>query len=414
MKLASATAISPVAAREEAAVAVTVATSFEAANISRDEWDNFVLGVGGDLYSSYDWCRIWWRHYATNRHLRLFVFRQGSQLVGLVPMFIERVRLGPVAIRIAKRVSSDFALAIFSLPVSDAWAETAFRELIQILIERERCDAIWFGFLPDDDPSLQSLRTVCNSARGPAALARDAVAGAHVFFHLPDNFETYVASLAKRARQNYRRRLSLLKKTFAVEQSIVSDPADAPRAFFEFQEFHTTQWKSEGKPGHFGDWPHSDAFNLDLVKQLSELGRFRMVRLSAGGDVVAMQYAFTFGGNCYWRLPARAVEKDMSRFGLGMLGLLQLIEQMSREGIRRIEAGAGRYDYKIEYGGRESSFLSLLVRSTRWGSSLRVHLFLGISDLIHFTYYRVWRLRIAPRLPLPRRPLWRTWIRSRM
>jgi CelD/BcsL family acetyltransferase involved in cellulose biosynthesis len=236
----------------------------------------------------------------------------------------------------------------------------------------------------------------------------------HVFFHLPDNFETYVASLHTGARQKYRRRLRLLKKTFAVEESIVSDPAHAPRAFFEFQEFHTTQWKSEGKPGHFGDWPHSDAFNLDMVKQLSQLGRFRMIRLSANGKPVAMQYAFTFGENCYWRLPARAVGEEMNRFGLGTLGLLQLIEQMSREGIRRIEGGPSHYDYKIEYGGRETSFVSLLVRSTRWGSSLRVRLFLGISDLLHFAYYRVWRLRIAPRLPLPRMPLWRTWIRSRM
>ena len=407
-------ATSPVAACENTSVVVTVARSFDDANISRDEWDKFVLGVGGDLYSSYDWCRIWWKHYGTNRHLRLFVFRQRTQLVGLVPMFIERIWLGPIAIRIAKRVSSDFALAIFSLPISDEWSEKAFRELIEILIERERCDAIWFGFLPDDDPSLPSLRTVCKSAHAPAALARDTAVGVHVFFHLPNNFETYVASLDKRARQNYRRQLSLLKKTFAVEQSIVSDPADAPRAFFEFQQFHTTQWKSEGKPGHFGDWPHSDAFNLDMVKQLSKLGRFRMARLSADGDVVAMQYAFIFGGSCYWRLPARAIAKDMSRFGLGVLGLTQLIEQMCHEGIQRIEAGAGHYDYKIQYGGKETSFLSVLVQSTRRGSSLRVRVFLGISDLIHFAYYRVWRLRLAPHLPLPRTPLWRTWIRSRM
>jgi CelD/BcsL family acetyltransferase involved in cellulose biosynthesis len=406
---------SRVPAKNDAPMTVSVATSFEDVGVSREEWDKFVLGVGGDLYASYDWCRIWWQHYGTDRDLRLFIFRQGTRLVGLVPMFIERTWLGPVAIRIAKRVSSDFTTAIFSLPVSPEWSERAFRELIEILIEREKCDAIWFGFLPDEDPCLESLRTLCDSsAHGPAVLSRDAPAGEHIFFHLPGNFEAYIASLNKRARQNYRRQLKHLKTTFEVEQSIVSDPADAPGAFFEFQALHTTQWKAEGKPGHFGDWPHSDAFNLDMVKQLSELGRFRMFRLSANGNVVAMQYAFTFGGNCYWRLPARAIGNDMDRFGLGTLGLMQLLEQMSREGIRRIEAGTGGHGYKMQYGGERTGFRSILVSSARRGPSLRVRLFLGISDLIHFAYYRAWRLRIAPRLPLPRTPLWRTWIRSSM
>ena len=32
---------------------------------------------------------------------------------------------------------------------------------------------------------------------------------------------------------------------------------------------HASQWAAEGKLGHFGDWPHSEAFNTDLVNELS-------------------------------------------------------------------------------------------------------------------------------------------------
>jgi CelD/BcsL family acetyltransferase involved in cellulose biosynthesis len=139
-----------------------------------------------------------------------------------------------------------------------------------------------------------------------------------------------------------------------------------------------------------------------------------MLDLYAGGDIVAAHYALTFGPNGYSRLPARSTGKDMGRFGLGVLSLMQLLEQMCREGIRRVEAGRGHYDYKIEYGGRESVYLSLLVKSSRPMSSARVRLFVALSDLIHLVYYRIWRLRIGPRLPYRPGPLWRTWIRSRI
>jgi CelD/BcsL family acetyltransferase involved in cellulose biosynthesis len=399
---------------EDALVTASVATSFEDAGLSREEWDQFVLDVGGDVYSSYDWCRIWWRHYGQGRNLRLFVFRQENRLVGLAPMFIERIWLGPVTIRIAKRVSSDFAMDVIALPVSTKWSNSIYSQIISNLVEAEKCDAVWFGFVPSEDPSLASLRAVATVRGGPVVLARDAAAGVHTSFHLPDSFDAHVAGLERSARQNYRRRLNLLKKTFDVKQGVVSDPADALAEFRAFRAFHTRQWQAEGKPGHFGDWPHSDVFNQDLVAQLAKLGRFRMLNLYAGDDTIAMHYAFTFGPNCYSRLPARSTEKDMGRFSLGVLSLMHLLEQMSREGIRRIEAGRAHYDYKIEYGGRESDYLSVLVNSTRASSSVRVHLFVALSDLIHLVYYRIWRLRIAPRLPFRRGPLWRTWIRSRI
>jgi CelD/BcsL family acetyltransferase involved in cellulose biosynthesis len=399
---------------EDASVTTSVLTSFEDAGPSREEWDEFILDAGGDVYLSYDWCRIWWRHYGKGRCLRLFVFRREGRLVGLAPMFIERIWLGPVTIRIAKRVCSDFAMDVFALPVSTRYANCIYGQIISNLLETEKCDAIWFGFVPSEDPSLASLRAVASSRAGSVALARDVARGVHTSFYLPDSFEAYLKGLESGPRLSYRRRLKLLNKTFAVKQGVVSEPADALAEFRAFREFHTQQWKAEGKPGHFADWPHSDAFHEDLVSRFAELGRFRMLHIRADDRAVAMHYVYTFGRTCYSRLPARSTEKDMGRFSLGVLSLMHLLERMSWEGIRRIDSGPAHYDYKIEYGGCESPYFSVLVKSTRASSSVRAHMFLALSDAIHLGYYRIWRARIAPRMPFQCGPLWRTWIRSRM
>src|SRR5579863_5124174 len=186
----------PKAVANTAEFTVTVTESFEGAGITREEWDQLVLDVGGDLYITYDWCRIWWRHYGQERQLRLYIFREGSRLVGLAPMFFERVRLGPISLKLAKRVGADFALTIFGLPLAVDYAEIAYCELITRLIVGENCDAVWLGFMPGNDPTLKNLRAACRSLQEFVAVARDAPAGPHMLFHLPDSFESYVTSLS--------------------------------------------------------------------------------------------------------------------------------------------------------------------------------------------------------------------------
>ena len=396
----------------ETGLTVSVLTSFEDAHITRDEWDQVVLNVGGDLYMTYDWCQIWWHHYGQGRELRLFIFRQGGAIVGLAPMFIERIWLGLVSLKLAKRVGADFALTIFSLPLTVDYAEIAYKELITRLIEGDRCDAVWFGFMPGNDATAGSLRHACHSLRGIVTVARDTAVGPHTVFRLPDSFELYLGGLDGRQRQNYRRRLKLFNKSFNVRSDVVSSPQEATAAFANFVSLHTVQWKTKGKPGHFGDWPGSEAFNTDLVDRLSRLGRFRLARIFADEQIISYQYAFVFGRNCYWRLPARVMENNWDRFGLGILGMLQLIELMILEHLQCVEAGVGHYDHKLHFNGQELQYRSCVVRRTQFGAMLRTSLFLMLSDLLHLVYYRVWRLRIAPHMAFRATPLWSTWIRA--
>ncbi len=393
---------------------MSVELSFEASGISREHWDEFINDAGGEIYSSFDWCRIWWRHFGEGRSLRLFIFRQQDQLVGLIPMFVEQVWLGPTHIKLAKPVGSDFAMDVFGLPTLARCHESIYKRLISELIEHEKCDAIWFGFVPFQHHSVTTVKRLANGATGSVAIARQNDAEVLTSFDLSTNFDGYVAGLGKAARQNVRRQLSLLNKATCVQKTVVHTPIDPEGEFRAFIDLHTRQWEAEGLPGHFGDWPGSDAFNQELVNELAALDRLRIMHLRADHRIVASQFAFTFGSRGYWRLAARAIDKELARYGLGVLGLMQLLEEMSAEGIRHLEGGYGRYPYKLVYGAKEEPVVSLLLKSTRPLSSLRVQIFIALSDVIHLFYYRIWRLRIAPKLPLRATPLWRSWIRFRI
>jgi CelD/BcsL family acetyltransferase involved in cellulose biosynthesis len=220
--------------------------------------------------------------------------------------------------------------------------------------------------------------------------------------------------LAPSQRQNYRRQWKLLEKQFEVREIVVEDDLEAPQAFANFQTAHERQWKSERKLGHFGDWPDSAEFNAELVETLSKFALLRIIQLTANGEIVSYQYGFVYGRRFFWRLPARAMEPSFKTYGLGVLGLVRMIEILIGEGVREIEGGVGHYDYKSRFGATELQTQSIVISSVRAWSKNRVLLFLKLAGWLHLIYYRIWRGRALRYLPFRAGRLWRIWIRSRI
>src|SRR5205823_3349318 len=149
---------------------------------------------------------------------------------------------------------------------------------------------------------------------------------------------------------------------------LVSDAQAVDEELDAFAKMHAEQWRAAGKAGHFGDWPRSVEFNRELIRSLagaSGLGKVQLFRMTADDQVISYQFGFRFGDCLYWRLPARRGEAEWDRFGLGRLGLMTMLEQAIGEGIRKVEAGMGHYDYKVQLGGHEHSARSLLLVANR-------------------------------------------------
>lgn len=392
---------------------VKVLRSFEEAASLRELWDKLVLELQAELYGSFDWCRIWWSHYGRGRELRIFAFYAGGELVGVVPMFRERLWICG-GLRIAKLVGCDFALALCSLLVHASGASEAIRRVVSYWLNEGGCDAVWLGPLNGSDSSREHARLACRSLASEVAIARDAEIGVHSSFHLPPSFEEYVQGLDKRQKQNFRRDMNLLQRSFKTESDTIVGEEEAVSEFETFQRMHAEQWAAQGKLGHFQDWPDGLAFNRDLTRELARLGRLRFYRLLVDGKVVSYQYGYRLGDRLCWRLPARPAAREWDRFGLGRVGLMKMIEDAIAEGVRHIEGGCGHYDYKVQLGAKEYPLGSLLISSTRVGSRLRCRCLVLVSRLLHLLYYRIWFGRIAPKLPLPRRSLWRSWIKTRI
>jgi CelD/BcsL family acetyltransferase involved in cellulose biosynthesis len=394
-------------------ITVDVVDNFTCIQHLQEEWDAFVESVGGDIYLTYDWCRTWWEFYGGKRQLRIFLCRKINNLVGVIPVFYEQQWLGPVGLKLAKIVGSDFTMVMINPPVQSDYTASVFGHVFEVLFRNEKVDAVWFGPTGGKYNGLQPLREAI-WAHSEVTLLHDSIRSPYTTFLLPKTFDAYVQSLNKRQRGNLRRDLNLIDRSFEMTQDVVQDANTAKNEFDVFVRMHAEQWNAEGKLGHFNDWPMGTEFNARQVVEQAAKGRLRLLRLFANGKVVSYQICFAFVKRWYWRLPARVVGPDWDKFALGRIGLIKEIEIAIAEGVQEIEAGAGHYDYKIKLGGEEHPLYSLLVVRKGRFSRCRARLFMKLSNLLHFCYYRIWFNRLAPKLPLKRRPLWNLWIRTRL
>jgi CelD/BcsL family acetyltransferase involved in cellulose biosynthesis len=396
----------------DVAVRAQTFTSFEHARAVALEWDALVADLNGSLYMSFDWCQVWWRHYGAGRALRVIAIRSRHGLVGVLPFFIDRLATPLGRARVAKLVGSDSTLAVMEPLVQPDLAPEAFAVIIKQLFEDDRVDMVYVGPCSGTDASAAAVRMAA-SKLGAGHIVRDREPGSHTVFNMPGGFEGYLKSLSSHQRSNFRRKLKKLNSAFALDLDVVREGPGLEREFGTFIEMHQAQWKAVNKLGHFDDWPGSREYSWDLVRSLAATDRVRLVRLLADERVVAYYWCFALGGIYYWRLSARLVGHEWDQFALGRVGVVKMLESASGDGATDIEAGIGSYGYKENLNAQTHPLQSIAVRRSGLLPHLRVLFTLAYGDFLDLAYYRVWYIRLAPRVKLLRRPLWRSWIRRR-
>jgi CelD/BcsL family acetyltransferase involved in cellulose biosynthesis len=398
---------------EERKLQVEVYEDFENSSISRPGWDDFVEKLNAPVYMSYDWCRIWWKIYGSGKNLRIYIFSGNGQTVGIVPIYIDCLTVGPLILKVARLVGANIPPKIFDPPIMKDWTNLVFEAIALKLFGEDNCDVFSFGPVSGLYPLISGIKKLSMGQMNIIGQMEERSVGVCSFFLLPETFEGYLGSLSKNERKNRRKyELRYLKKSFTIQTDILTSGEEIREEFQQFVGMHTAQWRSEGRPGHFGAWPKSEDFNFALATELSRLGRLRLIRIRADNEAISYEYSFAFGDCYFWQLPARKVGSSWEQYSLGSTSLVNMIKIAIEEGMRRIEAGLGHYDYKIKLGAKECPATVISLTAKDLGSRLRYFVFRSVFSAIDILYYRIWYRRLQPHLPRRfQRGIWSLWTR---
>jgi CelD/BcsL family acetyltransferase involved in cellulose biosynthesis len=391
--------------------------SFEEIMEMQPEWDGFIESIGGEIFLSFDWCRVWWKHYGKNRELHVFIYWDGDKIVAILPIFYERIRLGLIAVKALKIVGSDFTLSQFSVPVDKDYIRPVMKAF-RIQLAAYDFDIFHIGPIAGAYKELQDIYDGITEVFDDSYSVLLKKTNVQTYYKMESDFNAQLAGLSKNERTNIKQLYTKLGKVMKGEngaaQTKLANQENVDESFDLFVQMHQSHWKQLGKAGHFGDWPGSYEFHRELARTNLKHDRLRLLICRWGEYELGYEYIYKFGDMYLQFLNARSALALFTGVSLGKYTEMEMFKKGIEEKIRTIDSMRGRYEYKLRMGGELCDIHGISLVPKKKIIQEKVYLFLFFAGLLNILYYKIWYCRIAPRLPFRRHPLWRVWICSQL
>jgi CelD/BcsL family acetyltransferase involved in cellulose biosynthesis len=313
----------------------------------------------------WEWVREWWRIYGPvygdlGRGLRLITVRRGSDLIGVLPLYLRSTRI-PWGARQLRFVST-----------GEAEFEGTYADYLDLLHApgaAGECVAV-IGRTLMDDQSLRwdQLDLSAMSARSPLLALQETLgafgfrttvtrSGVCYISNLSGGFEAYLNRLSRGARGEARKLLRDVNRSAMVFEC-AGTAEEADRYFDQMVELHRNRWESVGKAGTFSS--HHAEFHRTLARTLVPSGKAVLARLSFEGSAYAVTYGHLAGDTyyCYQR------GVRMANFPVrspGTATILLLMAHLTRHGTRRYDHLAGASLFKKKFATDEHSLADMRI-----------------------------------------------------
>ena len=303
----------------------------------------------GTMFLGPDWLEPWWNRFGEGRELASICVREGGRLIGLLPLFLETVRLGGIEVRRLAFLGDGETGCDYLDVLAEPGRE---REVLDLCLARlmelpwDVCDLD--GLWRESSTALQLAHRF-----PPGRVSGSVVRDGRVRFvcpHIPlaGSWELYVETLNR--RENLRRREKWLNRQPGVSVTCARDPEDARKGVEDFLGLHRARWAVEGGSDGLTDERH-EGFHREAAQRLAQAGTLRMYTLFAARRPVASVYGVVHGQRFnYYQSgydPAWACKS------VGLVLLARTVQDAFAEGLQEFDFLRGNEGYKADWSRGE-------------------------------------------------------------
>jgi CelD/BcsL family acetyltransferase involved in cellulose biosynthesis len=304
------------------------------AALEPDWWGLWRRSPSATPFQSPAWLIPWWRHFHPGE-LFVVTVRNGEQLVGLAPFYIEDGPLGrrilPIGISL-----SDYLDVLVDPEVGEPAGQAI---VAHVAGEKGRWDEWDFEELAPESTAL----VLPAPAGCEEQLIQQSCCPVLTFL---EGEATFQASVPTRQRRNVR----LARNRAARRGEILIEEANletAPAFLDALFRLHGERWQSRGEAGVLAPDPVQN-FQREAVPGLMQAGLLRLYLLCFGGEPAAAYYGFVHRHRAYAYLTG--FSPDFPFESPGTVILAHAIEQAFQEGVREIDFLRGAETYKYAWG----------------------------------------------------------------
>ena len=282
------------------------------------------------------WMLAWWRHFGDDAELALQVAYRGDELIGAVPLCVQRRR----GVDVLTFIGADqVTLADLLLAPGEKAGVAAALAARAIETKHDLAD---FHGLPTSSRLLEAL--------GSSSLQLIVRAEAPVLELDGMDWDTYYKTrLSSNQRALHRRRTRQLGRLGNLETTVARTADELAPALEDAFELHALRWSGRPDRSDFGT-EAGKQFHREATAALAELDVPRIVTLKLDGRPIAFAYYFALEGTmCCHRL---AFDPELYRLSPGLVNRHDALANAFAEGATRVEFFGGMERYKMELTDR--------------------------------------------------------------
>ena len=326
-----------------------------------NEWNALVDRADVTVYQTFDWLRLWWKHFGSGPFLRMFVLavRRNRDLLCIAPFCIRselflgfrlRRRLelmggevpeGPQASRTVAGGPSDY-LNIIVAPGNEHEVATS---LVQFLREHSTSfDDVVFSNVPERSVLLGPFLTALDAA-GIRSSVRTSDVCPKV--EIPPSLKESVNGLDAHIGRRMRRAMNNFTDQPSKAIHHITTPKEFDSAYRDLIGLHQMRWNRIGYLGSFAD-DRFRAFQAEVGRLFLKRGWLWFKTTSMAGVRIGARMGFMFKDRMYDYLSGfdDRFPWAKTRPGLALLGFM--LDDAARSGFRVLDLLRGGEAYKFE------------------------------------------------------------------
>jgi CelD/BcsL family acetyltransferase involved in cellulose biosynthesis len=308
---------------------------------AREDWSELARR-SGDLFATWEWAEVWWRHFDAGRELAVSLGRDADgRAVAVLPLCVRR--LGPL--RVARFVGHGVGdhLGPVCACEDDALA-------VEVLLRSARSGGVarWDVLLAE-----QLRPGGLAGALGGRTLRREASPVVRLGGR---SWDDYLASRSANFRSQIGRKERKLVREHGLRYRLSADPERLESDMRTLFALHSARW-GEGSSAAFRG-PAAD-FHLDFARVAQARGWLRLWFAELDGRPVAAWHGFRYGGADWYYQMGR--DPAWERASIGLVLLAHTLRQAAEDRMRDYMLLRGDEAYKSRFATDDPS-LDTVVR----------------------------------------------------
>lgn len=300
---------------------------------------------GASVFNSWEWQSAWWKWYGAGRPLRVFVVKDEEGVAGILPCYIDKVRvLKLFSLSMLRNLGTGGDTSPDDLDVlADPRCEQGVVEALAGLLARDRGE--WDILLLSDMAKESAFRAALVRSMGKAS-HREGISARISIAKLPANWDDYLGSLHRDRRYTIRKTRRRILEQDGAKLFVWNDPGHLDDAIDRLIDLHHQRWNELGESHSFST-PQYRGFHREVMHACQDNDWLRLYCLQIGDQIVAMYYCYRFRGRVYYF--QGGFDPAISRLRPGLVLMGYAIQSAIEEGNEVFDMLRGEYDYKTQW-----------------------------------------------------------------